>query len=344
MANYNLNGKDFEFLDIFNQAKQSVSASTSFQLPGKSTMDTNITKTSPTQGGQDIDAIDISTFKAPTFWRNHIRYWFTNLELQFELRKIKQDKAKFCIVTSNLDAEAFELVSDVICNPPPKQAYETIKKSLIKRLEESDHQKVVKLISGLHLGDKKPSVLLRQMRELVGHGLDMEKIIKHLWLQRLPANVQAIIASNLEASLDDLAASADSITEICPSLQVYGVTNQPQQYSTPSTSTSSQIEFLTNSLHSLMKNQEAMQKQILEFSLKSDAHSQQRIETNPTEHNPRQFRRNSFNSNNPRRASPNRSRSPTNQTTNRNICFYHLRFGKDAKKCTKPCIFASGNE
>ena len=64
----------------------------------------------------------------------------------------------------------------------------------------------------MEIGNKKPSVLLREMRNLA-NGNVTDDFLRTMWLQRLPTQTQAILATSSE-SLENLAKMADKIGDI----------------------------------------------------------------------------------------------------------------------------------
>ncbi|GBM82789.1 hypothetical protein AVEN_139437-1 [Araneus ventricosus] len=102
---------------------------------------------------------------------------------------------------------------DIVCEPPPHP--DTAHKSrLLTQFEVSRNKKLKTLIEDLELGDKSPSVLLRQMRDLSESHVD-EAFLKNIWMRRLPSHVQAVLAVSSE-SLSKLAKMADKIIEFSP--------------------------------------------------------------------------------------------------------------------------------
>lgn len=80
-------------------------------------------------------------------------------------------------------------------------------------MADSDAKKTHDLISGLQLGDKKPSILLAEMRRL-HQGSVNDNIFRELWLNRLPPSVKGILmGSNQSLPLEQLAETADRIAE-----------------------------------------------------------------------------------------------------------------------------------
>ncbi|GBN18724.1 hypothetical protein AVEN_77582-1 [Araneus ventricosus] len=67
------------------------------------------------------------------------------------------------------------------------------------------------LLEDLDLGDRKPSLLLRQMQEL-SEGLVDDAFFKNLWLNRLPVNIRTILSISSE-SLSKFTEMADRMRE-----------------------------------------------------------------------------------------------------------------------------------
>ncbi|BHF70280.1 hypothetical protein SprV_0301333000 [Sparganum proliferum] len=79
----------------------------------------------------------------------------------------------------------------------------------------SDRQRYHQLIKEESLGDRKPSELLRRMRTLLGDMQVDEKLVKEMFLERLPADVQTILASgSQDLTLSHLAEMADRMIEV----------------------------------------------------------------------------------------------------------------------------------
>ena len=111
-------------------------------------------------------AISAISLKLPTFWPKEIDTWFAQVEAQFATRGISVEKTKFDYLVASLPPEAATEVRDLILTPPTDEPYTQLKTTLIRRFDRSDQQKLQQLLSGLVLGDSKPSQLLRRMRQL----------------------------------------------------------------------------------------------------------------------------------------------------------------------------------
>ena len=78
------------------------------------------------------------------------------------------------------------------------------------------------------LGDRKPSQLLRRMKQLLGENKLEDRILRQLFLQRLPQNVHLILASSSDTVyLEQLAVIADKIIEVAPPPTVAACSNTP---------------------------------------------------------------------------------------------------------------------
>ncbi|KAB0796613.1 hypothetical protein PPYR_10674, partial [Photinus pyralis] len=156
-------------------------------------------------------AIEKITVKPPVFWEEDPALWFKVVEAQFELSRITADTTKYFTIVAALSQKALKLVSDIITSPPENHKFDTLRNALISRLTESEDTKLQKLLRDLDLGDRKPTQLLREMKTLSGTSISNE-LLKKLWLQRLPQQVQVVLAISSE-SLDNLAIMADKIVE-----------------------------------------------------------------------------------------------------------------------------------
>ncbi|XP_067128371.1 uncharacterized protein [Centruroides vittatus] len=250
--------------------------------------------------------------KPPPFWKPNPTLWFVQLEAQFAISGISADSTKFNHVISAIESDVLNSVSDLILQPPASEKYEALKKRLIDLHSESQESKIRMLLQGLELGDQHPSQLLTRMRALAGETVG-EPLLKSLWLSRLPANTQSILAA-LSEELPKLATIADKISDLTITQSVNSASSQ--QLTHPS-SLELQIEQLT--------------KQVTE--LLAIVHRERSRERNNT--------RPSYDT---RKRSQSRGRYRRFKEPTNNQCFYHTNFGVRARKCMPPCSFqAVGN-
>ena len=150
--------------------------------------------------------------KSPTFWKPDPKLWFLQVEAQFIRAGITSDDTKYYTLVAEIDSSILKCASDIILSPPTTEKYETIKARLIAEFSESDDSRFKRLFDNLSTEGKKPSALLRDLRELSGNKLDNE-ILKSFWLRQLPTHIQQILTT-LEGDLTTLAKKADCMIEV----------------------------------------------------------------------------------------------------------------------------------
>lgn len=260
---------------------------------------------------QDISAIALQA-KIPQFWREQPRLWFAQFEAVVAPHKTS-DEQKYNLVIPVLARKDIEQVSDIIYKPPETGKYNALKTRLLSVYEESESKQFQKLLSGLELGDQKPTQLLRVMRDLAGEKVP-DNALKLLWMGHLPSQIRAVLSVNTESSLDTLAMMADKMMEHTE----HTIAEVSQCSSTASSSTSSsqdlQFQLLTKEIEKLT----------LEIaSLRKENASQRRS-----------FRQNNYYS---RSRSRSRTRGGKKPGDSDWECYFHHRFGDKAKRCDSPC-------
>ncbi|CAH2101295.1 unnamed protein product [Euphydryas editha] len=260
--------------------------------------------------------LEDSVFKVgvriPPFWPEEPALWFAQIEGQFIISGITADTTKFYYVIAQLDHQYAAEVKDVITSPPAENKYNKLKTELIKRLSESQERKVQQLLIHEELGDRKPSQFLRHLRTLAGQTVP-DSFLRTLWSSRLPHNIQTVIASQAESTLESVADLADRIHEIASPIQQVARVSAGNSVD----ELKLQIEELTRQVASLQANQ-----------VRNAHYKYSRL--------PRSRER---------RSSAHRYRSRSrSRTPKSNYCWYHNRFGVRANKCIEPCSFKSGND
>ncbi|XP_066589580.1 uncharacterized protein [Prorops nasuta] len=242
----------------------------------------------------------------PNFMVEAPDIWFYLIEAEFSAARVTSDETKYLAVLRALDAGTLKLLTDILRDPPEKERYKHLNSTLLNRLIESRTKQVDKLLKNLALGDKKPSMLLREMRDLakgeVGH-----EILHQLWLERLPAHVRPHLLISNHLDLDGVAEMADRLLEVFTTSYVMATSSANSEQTS-----NLRIEQTLNDVQGLILN--CMQ-EIKELKAKVCQR-----ESSPTHHR------------------STRSRSKTPSRSSNNLCYYHERFGKQAKRCTEMCI------
>lgn len=252
--------------------------------------------------------------RVPPFWPEEPAVWFAQVEGQFALSNISNDTTKFYYVISQLEHQYAAEIKDIIITPPPVDKYERLKTELIKRLTTSKEHKIKQLLMYEELGDRKPSQFLRHLQSLAGTTVS-DDLMRTIWSNRLPSNLQTIVAMQKSSTLTEVADLVDHVHDIAPStpMQVAS-TSAAALPASPLDVLCRQVEQLTKQVESLRLSQQKQTR------ARYGAHRRNRS----------------------RSVQRNGSRSQERPQDHPN-CWYHYRFGQNAKKCVSPCSFMSGN-
>lgn len=235
----------------------------------------------------------------PTIQEDNIELWFLQLDHWFNVNGIKNDNTKFSTTVAALSSKLLTQIFDIVSKPPEKEKFDAIKRALIKHFADSEQERIQKYVSGLQLGDRKPSHLLNDMRR-VGIESANEQLLKGLWMQRLPVNVQTCL-STVDEPLAKLAELADKVMETIR-------TSNGTVSSVNSSDKDTAIQELRNEMRELARQVSRVMK----------SHDDTRRSRS-------------------RSATPNKRLSSDNATSQSDECWFHKTFGASAKKCRDPC-------
>lgn len=259
-----------------------------------------------------VEGVAAISVKPPIFWKANPALWFCQLEAQFEYSRVLQDQTKYNITVMSMDSSVLSQVSDIVLNPPANNKYETLKRRLLERFADSDESRLKKLLTGMSLGDKKPSHFLREMQELAGNGLGIP-MLKSLWLQHLPSQCQAILSVSNE-DLESLAILADKIVEFSRPNDVFSIASKERRVSNSDgngieRSLLDRIDFLCSKVAQI----DELGRQVAKLS-RSGSRSR------------------------PRNKSSNRGASVSADSASDDaLCWYHATYGDKATKCKRLC-------
>lgn len=267
---------------------------------------------------QYVEANEFLNVRMSTFWPETPKLWFRQLEGEFQLHRIRSDDIKYSAVLRHLDQRTMKMIADVIEPPPEKDKYNTLKEALIARFTDSEERQLRKLLTGLELGTKKPSELLREMRILAGNGV-ADKLLQTLWMQRLPRRVQellSVIDQGME--LGKLANLADKAME-----------KSDPEYAVAEVERSSPMASLQNAIDAVA----VLVKQASEISIQTQRTVSSMVEAvSKFQERSRPWQRRPWR----------RDRSRSGSRPRSGLCYFHRRFGKNSWKCEKPCAWRDG--
>lgn len=277
--------------------------------------------------GNTINAIAGNRVKIPPFWEQNPSIWFARVEAQFKLSNIRSETTKFDYLIGQIDSKVLQQVSEIVINPPTVEPYTKLKAKILERFGESEQRRFQRLLSQAEMGDKKPSQVLNEMRSMSrGAGNDMlvnDKMLRTIWIQRLPTNVRGILSLSDEATpLENLATMADKIFETTEPIQVSEISYQSKNRTqSPTKIQSPEVKELYSQINAIVKKLD---------DLRTD-HSQTRGRSeNRNEHR---------NENRNRNRSKSRPKYQVPEDANPKHCWYHQLMGDKAKNCREPCTY-----
>ncbi|XP_071821128.1 uncharacterized protein [Apostichopus japonicus] len=258
----------------------------------------------PAQTPTPLAAVSL---KLPPYWPNDPHIWFAQVEAQFTTRGVKDEKTKYAYVIASLQPEVAQEVRDILLKPPPADPYKSLKKELIKRTTASEQKRLHQLLTAEELCDKKPSQLLRRMKQLLASNTVDGNILKQLFVQRLPTNVQLVLATTSDnTNIEELAALADKIMEVVI----------PQPIATVAAVQNTTAPALSDGIAQLQRQIDVLTKQVASLTKQQRDQSRGRSKSRPKSNNNRKSR---------------------DSTPTGGICWYHHTFGDDANHCRPPC-------
>ncbi|XP_049527491.1 uncharacterized protein LOC119458993 [Dermacentor silvarum] len=153
--------------------------------------------------------------RLPQYWDQHPSVWFLQAESQLQVAGIRSQASKFYYAFAALSPAAIDEKEKLVNAPLSTAAYDDLKAALLQRTVASQRSRIQQLLSTEVLGDRRPSQLLRRIRQLLGDnaGSIDDALWRELFLQRLPANVQMVLATASTMDLNGLAVLADTVME-----------------------------------------------------------------------------------------------------------------------------------
>ncbi|XP_065222412.1 uncharacterized protein LOC135846964 [Planococcus citri] len=151
----------------------------------------------------------IHRIELPAFNGTNIRLWWRQVELGLGLGSFKNEKTKFDAVAGSLPHDIATNVQEVIFNPPSNNPFTALRDCVYKVYEPSDTEQINCLLEGCQLCDKKPSVLLAEMR-VFAKGRVTNDTLSELFKRRIPEPVQLVLAARSVTDPDKMAQAADA--------------------------------------------------------------------------------------------------------------------------------------
>ena len=261
----------------------------------------------------------VANIKLPPYWPQDPLVWFAQVEAQFTNHRITKETSRYAHVVASLSPDIAQEVRDLLITKPDTKPYSTLKAALVARTSESEQRRLQQLLTEEELGDRKPTQLLRRMRQLLGERVLEDSILRQLFVQRMPTNVQQILASSSETlSITQVAELADRIIAVAAPGFVTAVA-APAPH--PSTTTS--IQRLHDEVQRLTIQVESLSKQ-----LRGRSRSRGR----------------GWSTNRQGQHQEQRGNQAPSSAADNDECWFHRTFGENARRCRPPCRRQSSSD
>lgn len=155
-------------------------------------------------------------FSPPKIQSRYAEQSIDQLESWLDINQIFNDRDRFLLLKMSIEPETYRQVAAALTTKNPGKEYETLKRAIIQAYTDSEAKQIQNLLSGLKLGDRRPSRLLAEMCDLYKGPKDT--IFEELFLSRLPGNVRGILIGmrsedKAPPSIETTARRADTIIE-----------------------------------------------------------------------------------------------------------------------------------
>ncbi|GFX89473.1 uncharacterized protein TNCV_483081 [Trichonephila clavipes] len=124
--------------------------------------------------------------------------WFYQVEAQFQISRISLEETKFHYLVSQLELKYVENIWDIV-NSKSDTKYTDSKNRLLSLFKDSENLRIKRLLTGIELGDMKPSQLLQKLKTVATSNIS-DNLIKTLWLEKLPESIKIFWLSTGEAT------------------------------------------------------------------------------------------------------------------------------------------------
>ena len=255
----------------------------------------------------DTAAAAAPVIKLPPFTNSDVCPWFHRVEAIFRLRGITSASRKADYIIGALPAETFALISTWLMDQQDVVGYDDLKAQIILKCvptPEEQAKRILQLVK-LPLGDQRASTAFQEMRALATIPQTDGRpttldLLRVLWLLRLPQAVRSQITDFTSLPEDELLRKADSL-------------QGAHTLASPSTAAA--------------------------------ASSPQPPSDDEDQHLAAAARRPTIQRRPPDGSRVPSWRQPTHpqtrpESTGRYPCYYHHRFGRDARQCRQPCSWS----
>jgi hypothetical protein len=265
----------------------------------------------------DGDGVNCGALRArgfPKFWTQDPEAWFHVAESLFRLHKVTNQNSMYGYVISEIPYDAMKDLKDILRTVPPTNPYDYLRAEVIARIAPNNEQKLRQLLSVEEMGDSTPWQFLRRMRELAGPSFP-DQALRTIWMDRLPSNYPPLLASIAGQTLDQLGAISDSIhTALAGQRPTVNAVSANAPPPVAAARPLSATDELLSAVKELTKRMSAIETELHGGNNSRPSRSRNRYERGKSG-----------------------NRSVSRPLLGSGLCYYHDKFGDNARLCTPGC-------
>lgn len=252
----------------------------------------------PPTGAVPPTIIERVSVKMPQFSKDDIEFFFWQAEASFALSGVTAEATRFHYAVTAIPQEVLRDVAEIIRNPPDNP-YTKVKERLLSIYADTKEQRIRRVLQDVALGDRKPTALLRDM-EHHAQGKLLPPVMRTIFMSRLPDDVQKILAAS-SSPIGELAIMADKIMDVGPARSV--------------ASASVALPAAPSAVSDLVNEVRELRREVASLRQNQNWRSRGRSAS----------------------PHPNRTRDRSRSQRKFETCWYHYKFGDDARTCRDFC-------
>ena len=304
----------------------------------------------------------------PPFDPKDIENWIRRVDAAFDRLSITSPKVKLANLDEKLSTSGDATINEYLCAAPTQASYDGLISYLKEKHGRTKTQKATSVIEGTEREGRTPSQLLATMKEKAGD-ITLDDVFKEQLLRRLPSSIRMHLVKMEDQTAKEVADAADAFFD-----------KEGKEKNRSNTSGINAVRAPRQQLPPALKQQQATRAVSPEnqgatagFTSpfeedNTDIHAvrfkqgqRQRVNINNTGGGRPQSRgrnsssrpqsQNRYGNNESQQGNASSSSSKGAQIkydSNSKVCFYHTKFGKDARSCTDTCAmnstFKAGND
>ncbi len=129
----------------------------------------------------------MASVKLPPFYDQDVEFWFTQVEMQFHIKQITNNRSQFDHAVATLDIPSLKRVISIVKSPPPVNMFGTLKAAIIRHCGTCPETKANRILSHPSLSDKTLLTLATELLVL-HHGHDC-LLLRRIFIIHLPPHV-----------------------------------------------------------------------------------------------------------------------------------------------------------